>query len=194
MSDINVSGYQVSPNYINIGSNGLENLQNRPTIIVFDNAFDILPRVGGELGVNTDPDASVTEPDTLHIIISITPNKYTLNQINIANFNPFIIVDQERGKEIHLADYTPSSLANLSFFNTLHDNSSISQGRYYKTDNNLPWAINIYQSFDYPSEKNEIISAYLKFSAWAETNGEQFPDWFINKEGYRNSELIYSTE
>jgi LruC domain-containing protein len=190
--DIEVSGYNVNGSYITLSSNGLESQQNRPTVIVFENAFDILPRVGGEMGVNTDPDASVTEPDTVKIVIKIVTNKYTINQVNIANFNPFIMVNQVRGKEIHLADFPPTSLVDQTYFNSMHDNSDASTGRYYKTNDNLPWAINIYQSLDYPSEKSGIIKAYLKFPIWAETNGEQFSDWYLDKEGYRNADYIYS--
>lgn len=189
--DISVTGYNVINDYITLSSNGLESRQNRPTVIVFDNAFDIMPRIGGELGVNTDPTASVTEPDTVKIVITIEPGKYNENQINLTNFNPFIIVDMTRSKEIHLPDYAPTSLVANFYFNTLHDDSNITQGRYYKTENNLPWAINLYQSFDYPAEKNEIVKAYLKFSQWAESNGEQFPDWYLEKEGYRDTDLIY---
>lgn len=192
VGDLSVTGFEVDAPFLSIGADGLENQQERPTIIVFDNAFDILPRIGGELGVNTDPSASVTEPDTIKLVINISPERYTLNQLNIANFNPFIFVNETRGKEIHLPDYTPTSLADASYFGTLHDNSDQGVGRYYKTVDNLPWAINIYESFDYPAEKNAIITTYLKFASWAETNGESFPDWYQDKSGYRDADKVYS--
>ena len=189
--DINVTGYNVINDYINLSANGTESSQNKPTIIVFDNAFDIMPRIGGEMGVNTDPDASVTTPDTVKIVIQIEPDKYTENQINLSNFNPFVIVDMSRGKEIHLPDYPPTNLVNDIYFNTLHDDSDEISGRYYKTENNLPWCINVYQSFDYPIEKKAIIGAHLKFAFWAESNGENFTDWYLDKAGYRNTDNIY---
>lgn len=189
--DISVTGYNLTSTYISLASNGIENEQNKPTVIVFDNAFDVLPRIGGELGVNTDPTGTLTTPDTVKIIIDLELNTYTENQLNLSNFNPFIMVDLNRGKEIHLADYSPTRLVNTVYFNTLHDDSDDVLGRYYKTENNLPWAINVYQSFDYPIEKSAIIAAHLKFAFWAETDGEEFADWFLDKDGYRNDENIY---
>lgn len=189
--DISVSGYNIVNDYISLDAKGLERSQNLPTIIVFDNAFDIMPRIGGEMGVNTDPEATVTEPDTLKILMTFEANTYTENQIILSNFNPFIIVDMMRGKEIHLADFPPTNLVDNVYFNSLHDDSDIGLGRFYKTETNLPWAINVYQSFDYPIEKSAIIEAHLRFAFWAETDGEEYADWYMDKDGYRNDENIY---
>ncbi len=190
--DITVTGYSINNGYITLDNNGLESSQNKPTVIVFDNAFDVLPRPGGESGVNTDPLGTFQVPlDTVKIIITLEPGQYTENEINISNFNPFMIVQMTRGKEIHLPDYAPTALVDQQYFNTLHDDSNSVEGRYYKSENNLPWCINIYESFAYPSEKNEIVDAYLKFSIWAQNNGEEYPDWYLDKEDYRNAILIY---
>ncbi len=190
--NITVTGYSINNDYITLDNNGLENSQNKPTVIVFDNAFDVLPRPGGESGVNTDPLGTFQVPlDTVKIIITLEPGQYTENEINISNFNPFMIVQMTRGKEIHLPDYAPTALVDQQYFNTLHDDSNSVEGRYYKNENNLPWCINIYESFAYPSEKNEIVDAYLKFSIWAQNNGEEYPDWYLDKEDYRNATLIY---
>jgi LruC domain-containing protein len=59
------------------------------------------------------------------------------------------------------------------------------------TVENLPWAINIYESFDYPIEKQDILWVHLKFAEWAMSGGVQFPDWYKNLQGYRNNSLIY---
>jgi len=190
--NINVTGYSVLGEYITLGSNGLESGQNFPTIIVLDNAFDILPRIGGEMGVNTDPDASVTPPDTVKVLMTVTHDTYTINDLNLVNFNPFIMVNQERGKEIHLANYSPTALVDAGYFGTSHDNSNIALNRYYKTSDNLPWAINVYESFAYPVEKTSIIFAHLKFSVWAESDGELFPDWYQDKVDYRAIDSIYT--
>jgi LruC domain-containing protein len=71
------------------------------------------------------------------------------------------------------------------------DDSDPQTGKYYLTASNLPWAINIYESFDYPKEKQEIIWAHLKFAEWATSGGVLFPDWYKNLPGYRNNNLIY---
>jgi LruC domain-containing protein len=64
-------------------------------------------------------------------------------------------------------------------------------GRYFVTDNNLPWAINIYKSFDYPIEKEDILQIHLKFVEWAMSGGVLYPDLYKDLNGYRNSSLIY---
>nr|NQU91911.1 LruC domain-containing protein [Bacteroidota bacterium] len=190
-SDITVSGYDLQEGYISLNANGLENGQTKPTIIVFDNCYNILTHPGEGIGVNTTPSAPYVEPDTLVITIIFTPNTYTLAQIDIPNFNPFLIVNKERGKEVHLPDYTPTDLVDITYFGTSDDDSNPATGKYYKTANNLPWAINIYNSFDYPKEKIDIINAYNHFTEWAESSGNSYPDWYMDKTGYRNENNIY---
>ena len=190
-SDITVSGYDLQEGYISLNANGLENGQSKPTIIVYDNSFNIMQYPGQGIGVNTTPSAPYVEPDTLVIIMTFTPDTYTLAQIDIPNFNPFIIIDMNRGMEVHLPDYPPTDLADVTYFGTHQDDSDPTTGKYYKTENNLPWAINIYESFDYPKEKVDIINAYNHFVEWAESNGVSYPDWYKNTSGYRNENNIY---
>jgi LruC domain-containing protein len=42
----------------------------------------------------------------------------------------------------------------------------------------LPWALNIPSQWAYPSEQSEISSAYLDFKTWAESSGQNKPDWY----------------
>jgi LruC domain-containing protein len=190
-SNLSVSGYDLKENFITLNGNGTEAGQANATIIVYDNAFKQMQHPGIGTGVNTDPSAPYVTPVTLVINIEFTPNTYTINELDIANFNPFIFVNKNRSIEVHLPDYEPTSLANQALFGTENDNSDASQNRYYKTENNLPWAINIYDSFDYPNEKQAIVLAYLKFSTWANSSGALFMDWYKDLSGYRNNSLIY---
>ncbi len=189
--DITVSGYDLRSNYITLNDNGLEAEQEKPTIIVFDDANEIMPPSGG-FGVNVDPEKDYVDPDTIVISMAFAVNKYTIQDIDIIHFNPFMIVSKTRGKEIHLPDYQPTSLVDISYFGTMDDNSDPNTERYYKTSNNLPWAINITESFDYLIEKNEITTGYLKFYDWAASSGTLYNDWFKDKTGYRNNAVIYS--
>ena len=189
-SDIMVSGYNIDDGYISLGENGLEEGQNNPTFIVFDNANNIMPS-NSSFGVNVDPDAEYVDPDTLVLSIVITPDKYSSGDFDLENFNPFLIVDKERGKEIHLANYPPTTLADENYFGTMDDTSDPASSRYYKTANNLPWALKIAESYDYTIEKTEITSAYTKFYEWANSGGVLYPDWYLEKAGYRNESNIY---
>lgn len=189
--DITVSGFDLQENYISLAGNGLESGQSKPTVIVYDNAFNIMPHPGQGIGVNTEPTAPYVEPDTLNIYMDITDDIYTTAEVDISNFNPFIIVDLTRGREVHLPDYPPTDLADPSYFGTYDDDSDPATGRYYKTQSNLPWAINIYESFEYPIEKREISTAYNHFVEWAESGGVNFQDWYQDNAGYRNDSNIY---
>jgi LruC domain-containing protein len=102
-----------------------------------------------------------------------------------------MMANMERGKEIHLPDYPPTSLADDSYFGSEADDSKPDQGRYYKTVGNYPWALNIYENFSYANEKTDILDAYNHFAEWATSGGGQYDDWYLDNSGYRNSNAIY---
>ncbi|MFZ4401837.1 MAG: LruC domain-containing protein [Bacteroidales bacterium] len=176
-------------------SNGLEANQSKATIIVFDNAWKNFTNFTGSnpdgfSGVNTVVNGRKGTPDTLNINIVLNQPLKT-SVLGTPPYNPFIIVNKQRGKEIHLPDQAPTDLANPALFGTSSDNSSPLNGRYYKTANNLPWALNIVEKFNYPTEKSKIIQGYLNFANWAQSGGLQNKDWFKSSNGNRNASLIY---
>jgi LruC domain-containing protein len=186
-----ISGQNLSENIISLNPNNTEANQSNAVIIVFDNGFNILKHPGGSIGVNTVPTAPFVEPVTLEVAILLTEPK-PLSQAGIPPYNPFIFTNLRRGYEIHLPDKQPTDLAEMSLLGTFHDTSNPMQNRYYKTSANLPWAIHIIESFDYPVEKSQITQGYLKMGAWAQSSGLQFGNWFKNLSGYRNNDHIYS--
>ena len=186
-----VTGSHLMHGIVSLGANGLELGQTRPTVIVYDDAFDLMPHPGAGIGVNTTPGAPYVTPYTMTMHMVFSPVSYTMVQVDIEHFNPFIIVNHNRGREVHLPDYLPTSLAIPSYFGTFDDDTNLGIGKYYKTTNNLPWAINIYESFAYPVEKVEITNAYNHFVEWAESGGTLYPDWYMNLPGYRNVYNIY---
>ena len=185
-----VSGYKIQEDWVSLDSKGLENNQSTAVIIVFDDTYYLMPHPGG-IGVNTNPDYPFQTPDTtnIHIVLS-EPTE--LEDIGIPPYNPFMIVDQVRSHEIHLPDHPPTDLVDASLFGTFRDNSDPATGRYYKTDNNLPWAIKVIEEFKYPIEKVEVLNAHLKFGSWAESSGQVDFDWFKDEPGHRNESNIYS--
>lgn len=190
--DLSVSGYSLTESFITLNSNGTEAGQSKPTIIVYDNSYTQMEHPGMGIGVNTEPSAPYVQPKTFTISIDFPANKYTLNQLDIANFNPFLIVNKDRGVEVHLPYYEPTDLANASLLGTAEDDSDAGSGKYYVTAANLPWAINIYETFDYPIEKQDIVRVHLKFAEWATSGGVLFPNWYQNISGFRNNALIYT--
>ena len=124
--------------------------------------------------------------------MAFKPNTYSIDDLRIEHFNPFLIVNKVRGHEIHLPDYAPTSLADPAIFGSSDDASDAGAGRFYKTSQNLPWAIHIASSFDYTIESEQIIHGHLHFAEWAESGGSSFSDWYLDKAAYRDASKIYS--
>jgi LruC domain-containing protein len=160
---------------------------------MWDDSYEVLPPQYNGIGANTTEGVPFIIPDTLQIMLRLA-DPIPLNQTGVPPYNPFIIVDGQRGVEVHLPNKAPTALADLRLIGTGHDDSEVAIGRYYKSPENLPWAINIIEKFAYPVEKAEVIQAHLKFADWAESSGELFPDWFKDASGYRNNNLIYKEE
>jgi LruC domain-containing protein len=187
-----VSGFHLKNNtIINLTSNGLEAYQPNATVIVIDDIFDVMPHPGMGIGVNTEPGSPYVTPVTIVINMTFVPGAITFNQLDIGNFNPFIFIDQNRSVEVHLPGFEPTALADASLLGTGEDAGNQGQIHLYKTSDNLPWAINIPELFNYPIEKKDITTVYNHFAEWAESDGNVFQDWYKDLQGYRNESLIY---
>lgn len=189
-SDLTVTGYNVN-GLVSLGANGLENGQSKPTVIVYEDSYDVMAHPGSGIGVNATPGAPSVPTETITITMSFAANTYTANDLDIANFNPFIFANETRGREIHLPNYAPTDLADNSYFGTGDDDSNPINGRYYKTSNNLPWSINVQTGFDHMEEKVEITQGYNFFFNWASSGGATFNNWNLPLPGYRNNANLY---
>ncbi len=178
-----IEGTQLLEDYIITSANGTEANQTDATIIVFDNAWN-------HGHGNTRPDQPFIVPDTITVDIHMV-NPIPVAEFGNAPFNPFIIVNMERGKEVHLPDYEPTDLVDASYFGKSFDDSQPAIGKYYKTVENLPWALNFPSKFDYPIETVSIDLGHLKFVPWVLSNGTEYKDWYKDLEGYRNDANIY---
>jgi len=184
-----VSGSVISGSAVTLASNGLEAAQDNAVVIVFDNAYNIISRPQGYY-VNTQKGAPHINPDTVTTVI-VFNNPVSTEVLGNPPYNPFIFINQHRDREVHLPGYAPTTLAAESgLFDTGDDNSSASG--YYKTKNNLPWALDIVSPFDYPFEKISIDKAHKYFVDWAESSGQNYSDWYKDNNGYRVLENIYS--
>ncbi len=187
-----VSGQHLSGAYAQVAANGTEIGQTNAVIMIFENAFHILPHPGsGHRFVNTYPDEPHFDPKSTNTIRVTFTEPLASSTLGELPFNPFLIRNQDRSYEIHLPDLANSALADISLFGTGNDTSDPSTDRYYRTENHMPWALHLPAGFEYPIEKTDINSAYLKFKDWAESNGQLFKDWYEDKPGYRVSNHIY---
>jgi LruC domain-containing protein len=191
-SDISsVTGQEIVGSLFSTAANGTENGQTDAVIPVFDSTENVINRQGGGSFFNTIPVTGGSgTSETINLVISFNSPQPSIGN---APYNPFLIKNQIRGEEIHLADKEPSDLADTSLFGTLEDDTNQGIGKYYKTENNLPWALDINSEFDYPVEGADIIEAYSNFPQWAQSNGVNFPDWYSNSApGYRNNSKIFN--
>lgn len=193
-----VTGYDIQNTTVfDLASNGVENGQSKATFIVYDDTYRIMPSVGG-IGVNTQLDYDYVEPVTVTLEIDFADNAITYSELDIGSFNPFIVVNTasdgqpgDRGVEIHLANREPSDLFDNEMFGQYNDDSDPATNRYFVTENNLPWGINIAEEFDWVVEKQDITGVYTHFAEWAESGGINYPDWYKDNTGFRNNSLIY---
>jgi len=165
-----VTGFNLTEGIINIDGKGLETDQTNPVIIVCDNV-------------------NANAYQELNVVVSFT-NPVDPDVVGTPPFNPFIFVNQDRGKEVHMSNYSPTSLVNAAFFGTGDDTSDPNTNRYYKTSNNLPWAIQISYEFKYPKESVPVNHGYHKFNSWAESGGGVFKDWYTDVTGYRDNSKL----
>ncbi len=184
-----IDGQELQEGIVNLESNGTETGSENATVIVFEDAWNYI-RVTGVSFVNTYSDAAQAEPYVFNLQIRFTEG-LTDEEAGSPPYNPFIFINGDRSREVHLYGNQPTDLMNLELFGTGDDYSNTGSAAYFKTASNLPWALDIPASFDYPEEKNPVNEAYLNFIEWAETAGSSRNDWYQEKDGYRVPDKIF---
>ena len=163
-----VIGYKLIHNYITLKANGTEAGQQNAVIIIFDDPYEMRDH-------ETTISVKFKQPISTDVL-------------GTAPFNPFIIIDKTREREVHLANRHTTSLGTKNFqivgVNRDEDGN-------YLNDNGLPWAIDIMHDFKVPKEKTAVNKAYNFFDQWATSGGLQFKDWYKDNPGYRNVDKIY---
>ena len=183
-----VSGQSSVSSVFNTNSNGTEQKQSKAVVPIFDDPYKVLN--ASTAITNTYVGGAYSAPKTLNVKIEfVTP--IALSGFGTAPYNPFIVAGGTRGKEIHLAASEPTDLADKSKFGTGDDDSNLAAQKYYMSDGNLPWAINIPVQFAYPAEQQNITKAFLLFNKWAESKGTSNTDWYMDKAGYRDTSKLY---
>ncbi len=141
---------------------------------------------------NTQPEHTHHEPIPINFQLTLT-DAYDLNIVPAWGlWNPYLMVGGDPGHEIHLPGYPPTVHADTSLFATDDDTSNPALDRYYKTIDNLPWALNLPVNWKYPCESKQITHAYLAFAPWAESGGTQHQDWYEMIPEQVSADLIYN--
>ena len=178
-----VTGSRASTNSIKVQPNGTEAGQKNAVFIVTENVHRLF---GATHFINTEKGGASFEPVEVTMAITLT-SPVTQDKLGFAPYNPFLIVGQDRGREVHLPSYSPTALAESSLFGTGDDGSKVGQpSTFYKSKSALPWAINLPESFAYPIEKKDVRGVHLRFDKWAQSGGFTFMDWYRPLAGYRD--------
>lgn len=180
-----VKGTRLNTGGIKTTANGLEQGQELATVIVMDDVNDQLPFLA-----NVSSDNPHHEEDTVvvNIVFKTAVRKVDLGY---APFNPFMIINQDRGREVHLMNKQPTDLMDKDLFATGDDTSTAEKGEYFISNNGFNWALHIPQSIPYALEKVDFTKAYPKFSNWAKSGGTSYLDWYLDKNGQINAGGIY---
>tara|TARA_R110002126_G_scaffold181187_2_gene329957 strand:+ start:48821 stop:50569 length:1749 start_codon:yes stop_codon:yes gene_type:complete len=160
-----VSGANLTEGIINNNANGTESLQPNAVIVFFDNSHI-------NVGLSNTISIIFTEP-------------ITTTALGTAPFNPFLIINKNRQKEVHLPNkpttYYPKTTS-IEVGPTVKDSDGD-----FKTPQGFPWAMNINGKYKAPKESVIIIDAYNFFADWATSGGNSYADWYQDKRGYRNN-------
>ena len=152
-----VQNQVMNAGYASLQSNGTESGVSETVIFAFENA---MPLVG----------------DTISIVVNLS-NSVSKSSLGTPPYNPFIVVDGERSREVHLPDLSPTSKGRI-YLGTGDDYSDPNYNRYFKTERNLPWALNTYSTYTAPPERVSIDRVYPKFITWANSGGTKDLDWY----------------
>lgn len=171
-----------------VNADGFENGQSHPTIIAFKNIDYVMEKwtntndgdghlpyavmqitLSNKLIFHADYGNTITLDGTGDNVDG-NDNGNVVGDFYLYNFNPFIYIGQERGKELHLVNYPPTDLAGI---NNSHwgfgtwDDASEDGGPYYVSNAGLPWALDIpIDTWAWPIEERDISLAYVKFNDW----------------------------
>lgn len=159
----------------------IEKGQDYAVVPLFDNAHALMERPAGSFvntvsGSDNNPKDSKIINFTLRFDPASAPSS---DAVNINKLNLFIITDRgSKRKEIHVAGYQPTKLANTELFGGNNDASSVNGKKYYISKDNLAWGIIVPTQFKWPLEYTKIQNAYKQFAGWVTSGGVNNTKWW----------------
>ncbi|MEM6783531.1 MAG: LruC domain-containing protein [Bacteroidota bacterium] len=185
-----VSGQRLGSGLFTTSGNGTESGRTAAIVPIFDDANAILQRPGGFFA-NTQMNAPYVAPsDTVEVAL-VFASPVDAPALSVTWLNPFLVSNQERGREVHLPNLDPSEGADLALLGSSHDRTNVAAGFTYKNERGLPWAMHFADGFIYPIEQTPITDAYTRFQPWAESSGGNNTDWYTNG-SFRVTSKIYN--
>ncbi|MFH0765725.1 MAG: LruC domain-containing protein, partial [Calditrichota bacterium] len=172
-----VTGSQLRAGFIQVSGNGTESGPENAVIIVFDDVLALMSPAAGYNTINTESGSPAVNQYELNIQVEFTA-PIRLDSLGTPPFNPFLIINRNRGKELHPAGYPPTTQTDQNWFGQNDDRTVVGSGRFYKSRYNLPWIIILPRAWNHVFEGRELIQAYPNFGTWAESAGNSNRNWF----------------
>ncbi len=91
---------------------------------------------------------------------------------------PSFALPPGRSYEVHLANQAPTEKFDTSFYQMEDDTSDPSFARYFKTSNNMPWALMIFDEWQWPLEQVNLTEAYPNFADYTTSGGTTDTNWY----------------
>jgi len=187
-----VTGYDLTDTYIALDFRGLETNQPLATVVVFDNFYNTMSVTPVEsVFVNTQPGGTAYAPETVTVSVALSA-PVSPSELGAPPYNPFLIVNRNRQREVHLPGHAPTALADTTLFGSGDDRTSSATQRSYVSRLNLPWALALPERWDYPVERTDAVSAFTHLARWAESGGTAATDWYLDRPGYRDWSKVYT--
>jgi LruC domain-containing protein len=138
--------------------------------------------------VNTDTSNQFIEPIEVSIELLFD------GSVSLDNFKieEYLRINQEDGREVHKPGEAFTSLMDLSLLGFADDDTNPAALKYFKTGDNLPWALEIPIEWEYPKEQIEITSAYPNFKDFAQ--GSSTSPWYSDANENKVQKHLYSKE
>ncbi len=141
--------------------------------IVYSNHFNAMSHYYNNTSLTQD--TGTPEQFNIEIKFNVNSSKTFTPDVYVSDF--YYFATNDRGREIHMPGYPPTSAVTSSYFGTYNDDPN----NHYRTVNGLPWGIEVVtanKTFKHPLEKIPITTAYSKFAAWAASTGTTNTDWY----------------
>lgn len=185
----NLSNMGTAP--INRSSNGLESGQSKAVFTLFNDPSEVFGQ-GNSTFINTYTTKDYIQPNWNYVRIKFA-SPIPIANVSISKINTFIVVspstnNPQRGKEVHLADYTFTDLMDKSYLT----GGLQSKENPYKVVNGMVWAYMFPSRFRYPQESVNLCNVYLRYKDWYSSGGTLYQDWYdTSKSGYVDSSWMY---
>ncbi|NLR94814.1 LruC domain-containing protein [Flammeovirga agarivorans] len=168
-SILSVTGSRVTAGAVTLDSKGLESgiAPEKPVVVAFDDHFALISRPG-----------KISKSDEFEVVITFT-EPIDPSSLPIGAFNPFIFINKDRTKEVHLANFPTTSKFNQSL-----QTDGVDDGN-FKTAEGHPWAIHLPHKFHPPKEAIDITNAYSNFENFVESSGSANSNWYTDDTGNR---------